>query len=555
MRMRISYRRFRRYRQIVNILMRNGFGGLLESLKLRRSFRKRRQPIDAPPSPIARRLRLTLEELGPTFIKVGQMLSTRSDLVPPDIFQELQKLQDRVPPVPTNEIIAEIESELGASMESIFSDFDEKPTASASIGQVHRAQLQTGERVAVKVQRPRIRRTIEEDIDILRTLARLAERHIPEAGMYDPVGLVNKFAMYIRQELDYTLEGRNMDRFAHNFADDETVHIPSVYWNLTSGRVLTMELVDGIKISHVEELRKSGFNTERIAVKGAEAYLKQIFIHGFFHGDPHPGNILVLPNEVIGFLDFGIVGRLDSKMAERLNNILIAMARKDSMRITEELLRISVVDEDADMDELRTDMAEFVDRYYGISPSQFQVSELVRELGEISARHGVRMNSQLGLLGKVLAGIEGVGRQLDPNFNIVVLIEPFARRLIVQRMSPKAILNSFTGIAKDYSDLIKSFPQDLRIALEKAGSGKLRIEFKHVGLENIVPELERSTSRLSFAMIIAGLVVGSALIMQSKPTIGPSLFEIPVIGALGYFIAAICGIWLLVTMIRNRSLK
>ncbi len=555
MRMRISYRRFRRYRQIVNILMRNGFGGLLESLKLRRSFRKRRQPIDAPPSPIARRLRLTLEELGPTFIKIGQMLSTRSDLVPPDIFQELQKLQDRVPPVPTDEIIAEIESELGASMESIFSDFDEKPTASASIGQVHRAQLQTGEKVAVKVQRPRIRRTIEEDIDILRTLARLAERHIPEAGMYDPVGLVNRFAMYIRQELDYTLEGRNMDRFARNFADDETVHIPSVYWNLTSGRVLTMELVDGIKISHVEELQKSGFNTERIAVKVTEVYLKQIFIHGFFHGDPHPGNILLLPNEVIGFLDFGIVGRLDSKMAERLNNVLIAMARKDSMRITEELLRISVVDEDADMDELRADMAEFVDRYYGTSLSQFKVSELVRELGEISARHGVRMNRQLGLLGKVLAGIEGVGRQLDPNFNIVVLIEPFARRLIVQRMSPKAILNSVTEIAKDYSDLIKSFPQDLRIALEKVGSGKLRIEFKHVGLENIVPELERSTSRLAFAMIIAGLVVGSALIMQSKPTIGPSLFEIPVIGALGYFIAAICGLWLLVTMIRNRSLR
>lgn len=555
MRMRISYRRFRRYRQIVNILMRNGFGGLLESLKLRRSFRKRRQPIDAPPSPIARRLRLTLEELGPTFIKIGQMLSTRSDLIPPDIFQELQKLQDRVPPVPTDEIIAEIESELGASMESIFSDFDEKPTASASIGQVHRAQLQTGEKVAVKIQRPNIRGTIEEDIDILRTLARLAERHIPEAGMYDPVGLVNKFAMYIRQELDYTLEGRNMDRFARNFADDETIHIPSVYWNLTSERVLTMELVDGIKISHVEELQKSGFNTERIAVKVTEVYLKQIFIHGFFHGDPHPGNILVLPNEVIGFLDFGIVGRLDSKMAERLNNVLIAMARKDSMRITEELLRISVVDEDANMDELRADMAEFVDRYYGTSLSQFKVSELVRELGEISARHGVRMNRQLGLLGKVLAGIEGVGRQLDPNFNIVVLIAPFARRLIVQRMSPKAILNSFTGIAKDYSDLIKSFPQDLRIALEKAGSGKLRIEFKHVGLENIVPELERSTSRLSFAMIIAGLVVGSALIMQSKPTIGPSLFEIPVIGALGYFIAAICGLWLLVTMIRNRSLK
>ena len=558
MRMRISwisYRRFRRYRQIINILVRNGFGGLLELLKLRRISRKRRQIIGAPPSPRARRLRLALEELGPTFIKMGQMLSTRADIVPPDIFKELQKLQDQVPPVPANEIIEEIESELGSSMEAIFSDFDETPTASASIGQVHKAQLQTGEKVAVKVQRPRIRRTIEEDIDILRTLARLAERHIPEAGMYDPVGLVNRFARYIRQELDYTLEGRNMDRFARNFADDETVYIPKVYWDLTSGRVLTMELVEGVKISNLEELQESGFNAESVAIKGAEAYLKQIFIHGFFHGDPHPGNILVLPGEVIGFLDFGIVGRLDSKMMEQLDNVIIAIARKDSMRITEELLRISVVDEDADMDELRADMAEFVDRYYGVSLSQFQVSELVRDMGEISAKHRIRMNRQFGLLGKVLAGIEGVGRQLDPNFNIIVLIEPFARRLIVQRMSPKTVLNNFTRLAKDYSDLIKSLPQDLRIAMEKARSGKLRMEFKHVGLEDIVPELERSTSRLSFAMIIAALVVGSALIMQIEPTIGPSLFGIPVIGALGYFIAAICGLWLLVTIIRNRSLR
>ena len=555
MRMIISYRRFRRYRQIINILVRNGFGGLLESLRLRRTFRKRRPLTDAPPSPRARRLRQAVEELGPTFIKVGQMLSTRADIVPPDIFRELQKLQDRVPPVPADQVIAEIESELRVPMDTIFSDFSDTPTASASIGQVHKAQLQTGERVAVKVQRPRIRRTIEEDIDILLTLARLAERHIPEAAMYDPTGIVNRFARYIRQELDYTLEGRNMERFARNFADDETVHIPGVHWNLTSGRILTMELVDGIKVSQLEKLREAGFDPKRIAVKGAEAYLKQIFVHGFFHGDPHPGNILVLPGEVIGFLDFGIVGRLDSRMEEQLNNVLIAIARKDPMRITEELLRISVLDEDTDIDELRADMTELVDRYYGVPLSQFQVSELVREMGEISSRHGIRMNRQFGLLGKVLAGVEGVGRQLDPDFNIIFLIEPFAKRLVARRISPKAIIDNSTRIIKDYSDLIKALPQDLRIALEKIRSGKLRVEFKHVGLENIVPEMERSTSRLSFAMIIAALVVGSALIMQSEPTIGPSLLGIPIIGALGYFIAAICGLWLLVTMIRNRSLR
>jgi ubiquinone biosynthesis protein len=553
--MRVSYRRFRRYRQIINVLVRNGFGGLLESLKLRRVYGRAKRPMDVRPSPRAKRLRLALEELGPTFIKVGQMLSTRADIVPADIFQELQKLQDQVPPVAAEEVASEIESELKHPMDAIFSDFDKTPMAAASIGQVHRAQLKTGESVAVKVQRPNIRRIIEEDIDILLTLARLAERHLPDAELYDPVGVVSEFARYIRQELDYTLEGRNMERFARNFADDDTVYIPKVYWNFTSGRVLTMELIAGIKVSQVEELRKSGFDTERIAVKGAEAYLRQIFMYGFFHGDPHPGNIYVLPGEVIGFMDFGIVGRLSPELASRLNNALIAIARKDAARITEQILQIDEVDENADIESLRRDVAELMDKYYGASLNQVQVSELVREITEISAKYRIRTNRQLSLLGKVLAGIEGVGRQLDPDFSITPLIEPFVERLIAQRISPRKILSRSAQIAKDYADLMTTLPQDLRTALEKVKSGRLRIEFKHVGLENIVPGLERSSSRLAFAMIIAALVVGSALIMQSEPAIGPSVLGIPVIGALGYFIAAVSGLWLLVTIIRNRTLR
>ena len=555
MRIRLSYRRFRRYRQILNVLVKHGFGGLLELLKLRRVSSRRVWSTDVISSPRAKGLRLTLVELGPTFIKIGQLLSTRPDIVPADIFQELQKLQDQVPPMAAEEAMSGIESELGSPMEAIFSDFDKTSIAAASIGQVHRAQLRTGERVAVKVQRPNIGRIIDVDIDILRTLARLAERHVPDAELYDPVGVVNEFARYIRQEMDYTLEGRNMEVFAQNFADDDTVYIPKVYWEFTTGRVLTMELIDGIKVSHVEKLRDSGFDTKRIAIKGAQAYLKQIFIHRFFHGDPHPGNIFIMPGGVIGLMDFGIVGRLSPQMADRLNDALIAIARRDSVRITAALLQIDEVDEDADIDALGTDIAELVDKYYGASLKRFQISELVREIGEISARYRIKTNRQLSLLGKVLAGVEGVGRQLDPNFNIAPLIEPFAKRLMAQRISPKEILSRSAQIAKDYADLVAALPQDLRMTLEKIKSGKLRIEFKHIGLEDIVPELERSTSRLAFAMIIAALVVGSAMIMQSEPTIGPSLFEIPVVGALGYAIAAVSGFWLLVTIIRNRSLR
>jgi len=552
MRFRISYRRFRRYRQIVNILVRNGFGGLLEMLKLHRVSRRRKLAVEGLPSPRAKRLRLTLEELGPTFIKMGQMLSTRADIVPADIFEELQKLQDQVPPVPAAEIIPMIESQLGSPLQAIFSEFDETPMAAASIGQVHRAQLKTGEKVAVKVQRPDIRKVIEEDIDILRTLAGLAERHLPDAELYSPVDVVNEFARLIRRELDYTLEARNMERFARNFADDDTVYIPKVHCEFSSRRVLTMELIDGIKLSQVDELAEAGFDIKRLSIKGAEAYLKQIFVHRFFHGDPHPGNVFVLPGEVIGLMDFGIVGWLSPEMADRLNDVLIAVAQRDSTRITEELLRISVVDENSDVDALKADMAEFVERYYDVPLSQFQVSELVRDLGEMSAKHRIRMNHQLGLLGKVLAGMEGIGRQLDPDFNILPYIEPFAKRLVAQRLSPGKVLTKAAQTAKDYADLMITLPQDLREVLEKAKSGKLRIEFKHIGLEDIVPELERSTSRLSFAMIIAALLIGSALVMQSD--IQPELLR-HIIGAVGYFIAAVSGLWLLVTMVRNKTLR
>ena len=553
MRLRISYRRFRRYRQIINVLVRNGFSGLLELLKLRRISRRRRPAVDDLPSARAKRLRLTLEELGPTFIKVGQMLSTRADIVPADIFEELQKLQDQVPPVSAAEVTSVIESELDSPMRAIFSDFDKTPVAAASIGQVHRARLINGEMVAVKVQRPNVGKMIKEDIEILRTLAGLAERHVPDAELYDPVGVVNEFARLIRQELDYTLEARNMERLARNFADDDMVYVPRVYWDFTSGRVLTMELIEGIKISQIEELRQAGFDTKRIAVRGAEIYLKQIFMHGFFHGDPHPGNIFVLPDEVIGLMDFGIMGRLSPEMADRLNNVIMAIARKDYVRLTEELLQISAVDSDADIYDLKADIAELMDRYYDVPLGQFQVSELVRDLGELSAKHRIRTNRQLGLLGKVLAGIEGVGRQLDPEFNILPLIKPFVGRLMAQKLSPGEMLTKAAQLAKDYADLITALPQDLKTVLEKAKSGKLRIEFKHVGLDDLVPELERSSSRLSFAMIIAALVVGSSYIMQAD--MPPKLFDIPVIGALGYFIAAISGLWLLVTMVRNRSLK
>jgi len=554
MRIWVTYRRFIRYRQIINVMVRNGYGGIIESLRLRRIYGKGRQFDADYLSPRAKRLRIILEELGPTFIKLGQMLSTRADIVPTDIFQELQKLQDRVPPVPPDKIREAIERELRSPIEDIFIEFDDSPIAAASIGQVHRARLKNGDKVAVKIQRPNIRRMIEGDIDILKTMAALAERHIQEAELYAPVEFVNEFAKSIRQELDYNLEARNLERFSHIFMDDDSVHIPKLYWNLTSSKILTMELIEGIKISQIDELRRQGYDTKKIAYKGAEAYLKQIFLHRFFHGDPHPGNIFILPGEVIGFMDFGIVGRLSPVMVTRLNDLLIAVVRKDPDKITDNLLKISKISDESDIEDLKVDISDFVDKYYGVSLNQFQMSEVIRELSEASARHRIRVDKQLTLLGKVLAEIEGIGSQLDPDFNVIPLIEPFARRLALQRNSPREVLSRSANIVKDYTDMMTGLPRDLQSALEKAKSGKLRIEFKHVGLEDVESTLERSTSRLAFAIIVAALVISSTMIIQLKPAMGPTLFGIPIIGAIGYFIAAICGLWLLINIIRNRSL-
>jgi len=550
----MSYRRFKRYRQIINVMVRNGFGGLMESLRLRRIYGKKKPPSGALMSPRAKRLRLALEELGPTFIKMGQLLSTRADLVPHDIFHELQKLQDQVPPVAYDDLKEEVEFELKCPLEDIFNEFDKIPLAAASIGQVHKARLKTGEMIAVKVQRPNIRKVVENDLNILRNLASLAERHLPDVKLYNPVGFVEEFAKIIRNELDYTLEARNMERFAHNFADDDTIRIPKVYWEYSTSRIITMEFLEGIKVSHVDELKKHGYDLKSIAYKGAQAYIKQIFTHRFFHGDPHPGNIFILHGEVIAFMDFGIVGRLTTSMASRLNEVVIAIAQKDTERIADALLKISVVGEDVNLDDLKADIAEFVDKYYDISLGQLQISNVVHDMTDISSKYRIILDRQLNLLGRALAEIEGLGKRLDPDFNIIPLIQPFARGLVINRNSPGEILKKSSKIARDYANLITTLPGDIKIALDKAKSGKLRIEFKHIALEGLVSGLERSTSRLAFAIIIASLVVSSTLIISLEKPIGPLLFGIPIIGALGYVIAAISGLWLLINIIRNRTL-
>jgi ubiquinone biosynthesis protein len=392
-----TYRNIRRYRQIVSVLIKYGFGGLLEQLNLDYYLalgkslltQQRIKRDELIRYSNGERLRMALEELGPTFVKLGQLLSTRPDLVPPDILVELRKLQDKVPGFSYPEVKEQIETSLGRPLTEVFAEFSRVPVAAASISQVHQACLPDGRRVAVKVQRPGIEKQIATDIDIMFTLAELAGKHISEMEPYQPTLLVREFAKNIRQELDFQIEGRNIDRFAENFAGDRSVHIPTVYWEWCSSTVLTMEWIAGVKIDELNPER-DGFEPAVLAARGADFILRQVLEFGLFHGDPHPGNLFVLPGNVIAPIDFGLVGRLDAELAEALLELLLSVLKKDVPGLVRVMFKIGVVDEDKiNMRELRADLYDLLDRYAGVSLQNLRLQSLVQDFVRIINYHQI----------------------------------------------------------------------------------------------------------------------------------------------------------------------
>jgi len=387
---RKRYKRMRREVEICNVLCKHGFGYLANRLNLHIIGKRDASPfLDEEKMPIPVRARHVLEDLGPTFIKFGQILSTRPDLIPFEFVEEFKKLLDEVPPFAYEDAERQVRDELGSSVRELFKEFKKEPSAAASIGQVHNAKLKTGELVVVKVQRPKIEDVIEADIDIMFNIARLVTKHIPESRLYDPVGIVEEFAKTIRKELDYTLEGRNADRFSRNFEGDETVYIPGVYWEFTTKKVLTMELVEGKKVSG---LGKSVSNEERKKVSEdiARMYMKQIFLDGFFHADPHPGNIF-LKNGRIMLMDFGMVGRVDDYMKEKLANLFIAVIQKDMDGIADRLLDIGIVGDETDIPEFKSEVADVIEEYYGTSLKQVDIATMLNDALRISIKHRIKI--------------------------------------------------------------------------------------------------------------------------------------------------------------------
>ncbi len=553
-----TYRHLNRYRQILSVLFRYGFGDLIDTLRidqyievgLQMVSRKKRDRLERLTR--AERVRLALEELGPTYIKLGQVLSTRPDLIPLEFVTELARLQDDVPPFEFADIQKIIREELGALPEALFDVMEEKPVASASLGQVHLAHIKGGEPVAVKVQRPGIRKTIEVDLEIMLHMATLMERHVEEISLHRPIKIVKEFADTLEKEIDYTIEAGSMERMARLFLNDPTVYIPTVYRELTTARVLTMEFVDGIKISDIERLNREGFDKKKITVRGANLYLTQFFEHGFFHGDPHPGNIFVLPDHVICLLDFGMMGHIDRQTRELFVDLIDSVIQHQETRSVRVLLKLADWDEEPNLRALEKDLAEFTGRHLYKPLKDIELGPLLHHLMELTARHRLRFPPNLFLMMKALVTVEGVACALDPEFNLIVQATPFIEQIKLERLHPQRIADELSHLATDWYEFLSQFPQDLMEIIRQVRHRKLSFRHDFTGLDTMLDTYSQISNRISFSIVIAALIIGSALIVISE--IPPLIFGISLIGIIGFFAAALMGIWLLVAIIRKGRL-
>jgi ubiquinone biosynthesis protein len=557
MHIKLNARSIKRYRQVIGVLFKYGFENLLEYLNLAQFIARGRRFLHRGEARIAmlsppERMRLAFEELGPTFIKLGQLLSTRSDVIPKSYVAEFAKLQDMVPGFSFAEVVQQVRLELGGEMKDFFSSIDEAPMAAASIAQVHRAKLPSGEDVVVKVRRPGVEEAVETDIDILMGLAFLTERHFPGSEIFDPVGLVKEFARTIRREMDLSREGHTIEKIGANFAGDTSLYFPKVYWEQTSKGILTLEYIDGIKVSDLAALDRAGLNRRLVARRGADAFLKQVLVHGFFHGDPHPGNVFILPGNVICLLDYGMVGRLDPQSKAFLTDFLLAIINRDVDKIISILLYSGDITDIPNTRFLKRDLSDFIDSYYEIPLQEVVVGRMLVEFIEIIAAYHIRFRPDFMLLAKALMTIEGMGRELDPEFNMIENLRPFMESASREKVSLGHIAKDIGSQFTSYVNLAKNLPDDLKEILNRINRNKFKIDLEHRGLDHFIRELDKSSNRLSSSLIITALIVGSSLIMQTHR--GPQLLGFPVLSILGYSIAGLMGLWLLIAIFRSGRL-
>jgi ubiquinone biosynthesis protein len=478
------------------------------------------------------RIRLALTELGTTFIKFGQMLSTRADLIGPDLAAELSHLRSHTPPDSADTIKESIKVELGKSVDELFTEFNDKPLASASIGQVHEARLPSGERVVVKVQHAGIENKILGDLDIMGVLADLAQKHVGYLKAYQPANTLREFRRTLLNELDFSSERRNLEEFAENFTKNKFVHFPRVHPELCSRRVLTMEMLVGTSGEDVPALKAVGVDLNEFAQRGANMYLDMIFRDGFYHADPHPGNLMMLPGGIVGVLDCGMVGRLDETMREEVESLLLSIISKDAVELTDVVMRIGSTPADLDRDELRAEISNFVSEFGSRSLRDFNLSAALRQMTDIIRRYHIILPSTLALMLKTLVMLEGTSRQLSPNFNLAALIEPYQGKVLKHKLSLDRVLRKAYRMFRDWDRLIDILPRDITEILRRFRSGTFEMRHEHRRLESAV-------NRLVLGILTGSLFLGSSILCANKTP--PAYADISIIGAIGILLSLFLG--------------
>ncbi|MBU8848351.1 MAG: AarF/ABC1/UbiB kinase family protein [Desulfobacterales bacterium] len=553
------YRHLRRYQQIIGIILKYGFGNIIDAMKIDRyiesglgliPFVKSHEKVEKLSK--NQRIRMALEELGPTFIKMGQVLSSRPDLIPVDLLNELSKLQDHVPPFEFEHVKTIIASEFGRPHDKIFDSIEKIPFASASIGQVHRAQINGNNQIAVKIQRPGIRKSIETDLEIILHIASIMENNIEEVALFKPVKIVEEFIKTIEKELDYSIEASNMEQMADQFKNDKTIHIPKVYFAESSQRVLAMEHIKGIKADDVDAIELAGLDKKLLTRRGADFIMKQVFEYGFFHADPHPGNIFVMEKNRICPVDFGMTGFVDQTTREVFVDLIHSIATNNFKLTARLVCEIAKYEIQPDLIHLEKDISLFVSMHLSKALKDIKTAKMVNRFLELCATHKLRIPPDFFLMIKAFISIEGTAKKLDPDFDMISHAVPYVTAAKYRKFNPSKIAKEFMGIARESYKLLQLFPTDAIEIMRLAKSGQLSFNMKIEGLDKMLNTQDQTSNRISFSIIIAALIIGSAMVINSK--VPPMLFGVSVIGIAGFTAAAVMGIWLLVAIIKKGRL-